>query len=78
MPPTRWRGGSGLPRRSNSTGGSKDVLRCGSTAGWFADFTSRFVAGAFDPAELVTLGFFVFIGLRPCRLHFKVCRRTFA
>jgi hypothetical protein len=66
MPPTRWRGGSGLPRRSNSTGGR------------FADFTSRFVAGAFDPAELVTLGFFVFIGLRPCRLHFKVCRRTFA
>jgi hypothetical protein len=50
MPPTRWRGGKGLPRRSSSTGGT------------FADFASGFAAprGAND---LVTDGFVGFIGV---------------
>jgi hypothetical protein len=50
MPPTRWRGGSGLPRLSSST------------VGTFVDFASDFAApcGADD---LVTDGFVGFIGV---------------
>jgi hypothetical protein len=50
MPPTRWRGGNGLPRRSSST------------VGTFVDFASDFAApcGADD---LVTDGFVGFIGV---------------
>ena len=44
MPPTRCRGGSGLPRRSDSTW-------C-STGDSFAGFASRFVAADFGAAEL--------------------------
>jgi hypothetical protein len=50
MPPTRWRGGNGFPRRSNST------------AGTFADFTSGFAA-TFGAAGLLNPGFFGFIGI---------------
>jgi Cof subfamily protein (haloacid dehalogenase superfamily) len=57
MPPTRWRGGSGLPRRSSSTGGCP------------ADFTPGFVL-FFGSEDLVTCGCIGFIGARTCRLHF--------
>jgi hypothetical protein len=52
MPPTRWRGGNGFPRRSSSAVGSS------------RDFASR-VAAAFGAGDLVTGGFVVFIGLLP-------------
>jgi hypothetical protein len=65
MPPTRCRGGNGLPRRSNSTGGF--------TGDWLADF-----APGFGAAGLLGAGFFVFIGVLSLQTTLTVCRRAFA
>ena len=52
MPPTRCRGGSGLPRRSTSTGGSFTALPAG-------------LAATFAAEDLVTRAFVGFMGLSP-------------